>query len=59
MNNLYSYSLFNIDYHGVYNIYVNDPRNVNLGKKLITKQKILIDSQHRQIRSYNNKNKRR
>ena len=43
MNNLYSYSLFNIDYHGIYNIYVNDPRNVNLGKKLITKQKILIE----------------
>ena len=43
INNLYSYSLFNIDYKGEYNIFLNDPRNINLGKKLITNKKILIE----------------
>ena len=35
INNLNSYSLFNIDYEGDYNVYLNDPRNINLGKKLL------------------------
>ena len=43
INNLYSYSLFNIDYNDDYNIYLNDPRNINLGKKLITNKKISIE----------------
>ncbi len=43
INNLNSYSLFNIDYEGDYNAYLNDPRNINLGKKLITDKKILIE----------------
>ena len=43
INNLYSYSLFNIDYKGEYNIFLNDPRNINLGKKLITNKEILIE----------------
>ncbi len=42
INYLYSYSLFNIEYEGDYKIYLNDPRNINLGKKLITDKKILI-----------------
>ena len=45
INNLYSYSLFNIDYEGDYNVYLNDPRNINLGKKLITDKKILIEKE--------------
>ena len=43
INNLDSYTLFNIDYEGNYSIYLNDPRNINLGKKLITNKKILIE----------------
>ena len=43
INTLYSYSLFNIDYKGEYNIFLNDPRNINLGKKLITNKEILIE----------------
>jgi len=43
INNLYSYSIFNIDYKGEYNIFLNDPRNINLGKKLITNKKILLE----------------
>ncbi len=39
INNLNSYSLFNIDYESDYHIYINDPRNINLGKKLITDKK--------------------
>ena len=45
INNLNSYSLFNIDYEGDYNVYLNDPRNINLGKKLITNKKILIEKE--------------
>ena len=45
INNLNSYSLFNIDYKGDYNVYLNDPRNINLGKKLITNKKILIEKE--------------
>ncbi len=45
INNLNSYSLFNIDYEGDYNVYLNDPRNINLGKKLITNKKILIENE--------------
>jgi len=45
INNLHSYSLFNIDYEGDYNVYLNDPRNINLGKKLITNKKILIEKE--------------
>ncbi len=45
INNLNSYSLFNIDYKGVYNVYLNDPRNINLGKKLIINKKILIEKE--------------
>ena len=40
INNLFSYSVFNFDYRGDYNIFLNDPRNTNLGKKLITNKKI-------------------
>ena len=45
INNLNSYSLFNIDYKGDYNVYLNDPRNINLGKKLITNKKISIEKE--------------
>ena len=45
INHLNSYSLFNIDYEGDYNVYLNDPRNINLGKKLITDKKILIEKE--------------
>ena len=45
INNLNSYSFFNIDYEGDYNVYLNDPRNINLGKKLITDKKILIEKE--------------
>ena len=45
INNLNSYSFFNIDYEGDYNVYLNDPRNINLGKKLITNKKILIEKE--------------
>ncbi len=45
INNLNSYSLFNTDYEGDYNVYLNDPRNINLGKKLITNKKILIENE--------------
>ncbi len=40
INNLYSYSVFNKNYKSDYNIFLNDPRNINLGKKLITNKKI-------------------
>ncbi len=43
INNLYSYSLFNIDYEGSYKIFLNDPRNINLGKKLIKNEKFLVE----------------
>ena len=39
INNLNSYSLFNIDYESDYHVYINDPRNINLGKKLIMDKK--------------------
>ncbi len=45
INNLNSYSLFNIDYEGDYNVYLNDPRNINLGKKLITDKKIIFEKE--------------
>ena len=44
INDLYSYSLFNIDYEGDYKIFLNDPRNINLGKKLIINEKILFEN---------------
>ena len=43
VNNLYSYSLFNIEYNEDYNVFLNDPRNINLGKKLIINKKTLIE----------------
>tara|TARA_A100001011_G_scaffold397233_1_gene497599 strand:+ start:4101 stop:4931 length:831 start_codon:yes stop_codon:yes gene_type:complete len=42
VNNFYSYSIFNIDYEYDYTIQLNDPRNSNLGKKLILNNKIKI-----------------
>ena len=42
VNNYYSYSIFNINYEVDYTILVNDPRNSNLGKKLILNNKIKI-----------------
>ena len=45
INNLDSYSFFNIDYEGDYSVYLNDPRNINLGKKLITNKKIFIEKE--------------
>ena len=42
INDLYSYSLFNIDYEGDYKLFLNDPRNINLGKKLIVNKKFLF-----------------
>ncbi len=45
INNLDSYSFFNIDYEGDYSVYLNDPRNINLGKKLITSKKIFIEKE--------------
>ncbi len=36
INDLYSYSIFNADYKTENIIFLNDPRNLNLGKKLIT-----------------------
>ena len=45
INNLNSYSLFNIDYKGDYSVYLNDPRNINLGKKLIANKNILIEKE--------------
>jgi len=41
--NLSSYSLFNVDYEGDYTIFFNDPRSINLGKKLIMNKKISIE----------------
>ena len=43
INNLYSYSFFHLDYKGHFNVFSNDPRNVNLGKKLIKNKKISIN----------------
>ena len=43
IDNLYSYSLFNLDYKADYKIFLNDPRKINLGKKLIIDKKILIE----------------
>ncbi len=45
INNLDSYSLFNVDFKNDYIVYFNDPRNINLGKKLITNKKILIEKE--------------
>ena len=42
VNNYYSYSIFNINYEVDYTILLNDPRNSNLGKKLILNNKIKI-----------------
>ena len=42
VNIFYSYSIFNIDYEYDYTIQLNDPRNSNLGKKLILNNKIKI-----------------
>ena len=41
INEFFSYSIFNIDYDSQHIILYNDPRNINLGKKLILKNKIL------------------
>ena len=43
VNNLHSYSIFNIDYNTENIILLNDPRNINLGKKLILGKEILIN----------------
>jgi len=43
INDLYSYSIFNMDYDNNFIILLNDPRNDNLGKKLILKNQILIN----------------
>ena len=44
INDLYSYSLFNIDYEGDYKLFLDDPRNINLGKKLIVNEKTLFEN---------------
>ncbi len=41
INEFFSYSIFNIDYDSQHIILHNDPRNINLGKKLILKNKTL------------------
>ena len=43
IDNLYSYSVFNLDYKADYKIFLKDPRKINLGKKLITSEKILFE----------------
>ena len=43
VSNLHSYSIFNIDYNTENIILLNDPRNINLGKKLILGKEILIN----------------
>ena len=42
VNDLYSYSIFNINYETDHIILFNDPRNINLGNKLILDDKITI-----------------
>ena len=42
INDLFSYSIFNSDYNGNFIILLDDPRNANLGKKLILKNKFSI-----------------
>ena len=50
INDLYSYSIFNINYETNNNILLNDPRNNNLGKKLILRNKIeILDSNIKEI----------
>ena len=43
INDLFSYSLFNLDYEDDYFLLLNDPRNINLGKKIILKNKISMN----------------
>ena len=43
VSNLHSYSIFNIDYNTENIVLLNDPRNINLGKKLILDKEILIN----------------
>ena len=43
VSNLHSYSIFNIDYNTENIVLLNDPRNINLGKKLILGKEILIN----------------
>ena len=43
VSNLHSYSIFNIDYDTENIVLLNDPRNINLGKKLILGKEILIN----------------
>ncbi len=42
VNDLHSYSIFNINYKSKNIIFLNDPRNINLGKKLILSKEIYI-----------------
>ena len=41
-NDLFSYSVFNLDFKSNYKIFSDDPRNINLGKKLITNKLVSI-----------------
>ena len=50
INKLYSYSIFNMDFKTDNVIILNDPRNINLGKKLILNNEIKIsDSKIKEI----------
>ena len=42
INDLFSYSIFNINYNHKSIILINDPRNINIGKKLIVNNEIAI-----------------
>ena len=44
INDLFSYSIFNADYSTDNFFNLNDPRNINLGKKLMLKNKISINN---------------
>ncbi len=43
VNDLFSYSIFNINYNANHIIQLDDPRNIHLGKKLIIKNKISLE----------------